>query len=151
MAGAKPDYRLGRIVSAFLLGRNGKREEHPAVIISPDAEIIQPEQFDPRLGGGEVGDNQVAVLGISTKYRHFSDPYVRLPRDSRTLLTEDCAAITNWFGVLTIPDDCEFLLGDVPPDLMLRINAEYRQVLSKRFTHLQGTLAYCLSLLGPER
>ena len=118
---------------------------------SPDAEIIQPEHFDPRLEGGKVRDNLVAALGVSTKYRKFSDPYVRLPSDSRTLLTKDCAAILNWFTVIAIPDDCEFLLGDVPPELMEQINTEYRKVLKERFDEPQGTLAYGLSLLEPER
>lgn len=44
-----------------------------------------------------------------------------------------------------------YLLGGVPPELMEQINTEYRKVLKERFDELQGTLAYGLSLLGPER
>ena len=29
-------------------GQKGKKEKHPAVIITADSDIIQPEQFDPR-------------------------------------------------------------------------------------------------------
>ena len=36
-------------------------------IVSPDNEITQPEDFDPRLGGGKVDENLVAVIGISSK------------------------------------------------------------------------------------
>jgi hypothetical protein len=151
MAGSRSDFRLGRIVIAYLLGRNGKREQHPAVIISPDTEIIKPEDFDPRSGAGKVRDNLVAVLGVSTKYRNFSDPHIRLPSDSRTGLTADCAVILNWIAVLAIPDDCDFLLGDVPPALMLQINAEYRKMLRDKLAKQRGTLAEYLSLLGPQR
>ena len=108
MVATKPDFRHGRIVIAHLLGRNGKREEHPAVIVSPDAEIIQPEQFDPRLGGGNLPANLVAAMGVSTKFRQFQDPYIKLPVDAQTQLTKDCAAILNWYDVLDIPDDCEY-------------------------------------------
>jgi hypothetical protein len=121
----KPDYRLGRVVTAYLLGRNGKREEHPAVIISPDSEIIQPEDFDPRSSRGIVSANLVGALGISTKYGNFSDPFIALPPGTTTELTRDCAVILNWYAVLDIPGDCEFLLGDVPPQLIQQINAAY--------------------------
>lgn len=147
MATAKPDYRYGRVVIARLLGRNGKREEHPAVIISPDAEIVQPEHFDPRLGGGGVAANLVAALGVSSKYREFNDPHVPLPVGPQTQLTKDCAVILNWYAVLDVPDDCEYLLGDVPPELMRKVNESYRQDLKTRLGAMQGTIAYLLGLL----
>jgi hypothetical protein len=56
-----------------VLGRNGKREEHLAVIFSPDSEIVQPEDFHPRSGGRNVAANLVAALGVSTKYRQFPE------------------------------------------------------------------------------
>jgi hypothetical protein len=151
MAGAKSDYRLGRIISCFLLGRNGKREQHPAVIISPDIEIIQPEKFDPREAGGMVKDNLVAVLGISTKYRNFQDPYIPLPVGPQTQLTENCAVILNWIATPAIPDDCEFLLGDVAPALMVRINVEYRRLLKDVLSKVEGTLAETLNALAQQR
>jgi hypothetical protein len=147
MALNRPDYRLGRIVSAYLLGRNGKREEHPAVIISPDSEIVQPEEFDPRTGGGTVGANLVAALGISTKYRNFPDPYIPLPPGEKTQLIRDCAVILNWYAILDIPDDCEFLLGDVPPRLMEQINIAYRRDLTQRLGATLGTVVQNLGLL----
>ena len=150
MARAKPNYRLGRIISCYLTGRNGKREQHPAVIISADAEIIQPEKFDPREAGGIVKDNLVAVLGISTKYRNFQDPYIRLPLGAQTQLTADCAVILNWVATPAIPDDCDFLLGDVPPALMLRINAEYRRLLKDVLSKAKGSLAEILNLLARD-
>jgi hypothetical protein len=148
MPAGKPDYRLGRIISAWLVGRNGKREEHPALIISPDSEIVQPEDFDSRAGGGLVRDNLVAVLGISTKFEKFDDPYIRVPIGPQTQLTRQCAVILNWFAVLAIPDDCEFLLGDVLPKLMIQINDEYRKLLRDRLKEHKGTLAEFLGLLG---
>ena len=76
-----PEYRLGRIIWAYLrpstAGR--KKELHPAIIISPDSEIIQPEDFDPRIDPQK--ENLVAVVGVSTKFRnypklqHFVLPY----------------------------------------------------------------------------
>jgi hypothetical protein len=147
MAGARPDYRLGRIVSCYLLGRNGKKEQHPAVIISPDAEIIQPEKFDPRPAGG-VKENLVGVLGISTKYKNFNDPYIVLPKGAQTQLTADCAAILNWVATPAIPDDCEYLLGDVPPALMMRINTDYRRVLKDALMKMEGTVAETLTELS---
>lgn len=150
VAASRPDFRLGRVVIARLPGRNGKREPHPAVIISPDSEIVQPEHFDPRLGGGSVAENLVAVMGVSTKYRQFSDPFIPLPVGGQTLLTKDCAAILNWYAVLDIPDDCDYLLGDVPPELMHRINAAYRKYLREHLGALQGTVSYLLGMLDPR-
>jgi hypothetical protein len=150
MASRLPEYRLGRIVAAQLLGRNGRREEHPAVIISPDDEITQPEDFDPRGTGGQVRDNEIAVLGISTKYRNFSDPYVVLPVGKQTQLTRDSAVILNWYAALVIPDDLELLLGDVPSTLMLQINDAYRKDLSARLGGMMGTVVQILSRLQPR-
>jgi hypothetical protein len=148
VAASRPEFRHGRIVIAQLLGRNGKREEHPALIISPYDEIIQPEQFDPRLGGGKVAANLVAAMGVSTKYRQFSDPYVTLPVGAQTQITKDSAAILNWYAVLDIPDDCEYLLGDVPPRLMRQINDAYRAHIRGELGAMQGTLVYLLDLLS---
>lgn len=144
------DYRHGRIVIARLLGRNGKREEHPAVIISPDSEIIQPEDFDPRSGGRNVAANLVAALGVSTKYAQFRDPHIALPVGPHTQLVRNCAAILNWYAVLDIPDDCEYLLGDVPPPLMRRINDAYRKHLRERLGAMRGTVVDLLGMLGPR-
>ena len=88
---------------------------------------------------------------ISTKYRNFNDPYISLPSDARTQLTADCAVILNWFAVLAIPDDCDLLLGDVSPALMLGINTEYRKVLRSKLKEYRRTLADYLGLLGPLR
>src|SRR5437867_475955 len=135
----KPEYRLGRIITTYqLLGRNKKRQEHPAVIISPDDEIIQPEYFDPRLGREELQDNLVVVLGISSQYQKFSDPYIQLPTGSQTQLIKDCAVILNWYGIVQLEDDVEYLLGDVPPNLMHQVNAAYRADLTKRLGGLLG-------------
>lgn len=71
--------------------------------------------------------------------------------DRRGQLTQDCAVILNWFAVSAIPDDCEFLLGDVPPKLMVQINSEYRTVLQERLEEHQGTLAQFVGLLGRRR
>jgi hypothetical protein len=102
------------------------------------------------LGGGNVAANLVAAIGVSTKYRQFEDPYVPLPTGGQTLLTKDCAAILNWYAVLDIPDDCEYLLGDVPPVLMRQVNEAYRRHLTTRLGALKGTAAYLLTLLGPR-
>jgi hypothetical protein len=150
VAAVQPEYRHGRIVIAHLLGRNGKREQHPAIIISPDSEIIQPEQFDPRAGAGGVAANLVGAMGVSTKYRQFSDPYIPLPIGARTQLTRDCAAILNWYAVLDIPDDCEYLLGDVPAALMRQINEAYRNHLRTRLGTARGTIADLLEKLDPR-
>src|SRR6266550_3911878 len=151
MSVAKPDFRLGRIIYCYLLGRNGRREQHPAVIVSPDEEIIQPERFDPRAARGVIKDNLIAVLGISTKYGNFQDPYIQLPLGAQTQLTSDCAVILNWIATPAIPDDCEFLLGDLPPLLMVRINAEYRRLLKDALSRAEGTLAETLNLFTRKR
>ncbi len=146
----RPDYRHGRIIIAHLLGRNRKREEHPAVIISPDSEIIQPEQFDPRLGEGSVAANEIAVLGVSSHYLNFDDPHKQLPTGPPTYLTKDCAVILNWYAVLDIPDDCKYFVGDVPPHLMREINNIIRQDLRAKLGAMQGTIADLLAQLAPR-
>lgn len=121
-----PDYRHGRIVWAYLRTHKGKREEHPAVILTPDASIVQPEKFDPRTGD----DNVVVVAGISTKYRQYSHPYVKLPflptpqGHPITELRKDCAAIVGWYQALFIDDDITAFSGDVPPAEMVELNAK---------------------------
>jgi len=118
------EYRHGRIVWAYLRTAKGKREEHPAVILSPNQSIVQPEKFDPRSGD----DNVVVVAGISTKYRSYSTPYVELPfhptADGRpvTLLRKDCAAIVGWYQALFIPDDITAFSGDIPPVQMRELD-----------------------------
>lgn len=89
-------------------------------------------------------------MGVSTKYRQFDDPFIPLPINAQTQLTKDCAAILNWYSVLDIPDDCEYLLGDVPPGLMRQINAAHRKYLREKLGALQGTVAYLSDLLGPR-
>ena len=84
---------------------------------------------------------------MSTKYRQFNDPYIPLPVGADTQLTKDSAAILNWYAVLDIPDDCEYLLGDLPRALMHQINDAYRQHLREKLGTMQGTIAYLLSLL----
>src|SRR5882724_5051261 len=104
MAQSRPDYRQGRIVWAYLRTRKGKRELHPAVILTPDDEIVQPRDFDPR--GGD--DNVVVVAGISTKYSRYADSYVRLPFQPTdrghplTKLRKDSAVIVGWYDVVTL-------------------------------------------------
>src|SRR5437764_56032 len=112
----RPPYRHGRIVWVYLRSSvTGKREHHPAVIIDRDEDITQPEQFDPRT---HPTDNLVYVVGISTKYRKYNLPCVRLPHSgaghSLTMLREDCAAIIGWYHRLAIPDDVIGFGGDVP-------------------------------------
>src|SRR5437870_6098564 len=102
-----PDFRYGRIVWAYLRTFKGKREEHPAVILTPTREIVQPERFDPRHGD----ENVVVVAGISTKYREHPQPYVRLPfhpsKDGHPMtgLRKDCAVIVGWYQAIFIPTD----------------------------------------------
>ena len=74
-ATGRPDFRMGRIIGARLRTKKGPRELHPAVIITPDAEIVQPSDFDPRAGG----DNVVVVVGVSTKYKCIPSPSLNSP------------------------------------------------------------------------
>jgi hypothetical protein len=87
-------------------------------------------------------------MGISSKFRNFSDPYIQLPAGAQTGLTKDSAGILNWYAVLNIPDDCDYLLGDVPPNLMSQINDAYRKHLRQRLGMMQGTIAFLLELLA---
>jgi hypothetical protein len=147
IAGAKPKYRLGRIIGAYLLTRMGKRELHPAVIVTPDHEIIQPENHDPRKGG----QNRVLVIGVSTKYKRYSDPSIPLPFHPAghpvTKLKEDCAAIIGWYDIISIPDDVHFCGGGVPPALMIQLNDQVRKDILKRAGKEAGSLLEIIELL----
>jgi hypothetical protein len=61
----RPQYRQGRLLWAWLRSRSGKKERHPAIILTADADIIQPERFDPRKDIGKV--NAIAAIGVSTE------------------------------------------------------------------------------------
>src|SRR5688500_11600816 len=143
------DYRLGRIIGAYLRSRKGKRELHPAVIISGDAEIVQPEHFDPRRHAGS--DNVVVVVGVSTKFKLYPDAYVTLPFQrsghAQTQLTQECAAIIGWYDRVVIPDECQFFAGDVPRpilnDLLRRTRDDIRRRIGREFQ----TLAEAMPLL----
>jgi hypothetical protein len=136
-APGRPDYRHGRIIGAYLTSSvTGKREQHPAVILSPNWAITQPARFDPRTGG----ENQIVVAGVSTKYANYAMPHIRLPYDSTrreghasTRLTRDSAVIIGWFHIISIDDDRTYWGGDVPAPLMGRINAAVRGHLQKAF------------------
>src|SRR5580692_11139161 len=126
MPTSRPDFRHGRIVWANLRCENGQKQEHPAVILSLDSQIVQPENFDPHTGG----DNVIVVAGISTKYKGHPHPYVKLPFHPSgkghpvTELRQDCAAIIGWYHLLFIADDVTAFSGDVPPDVMRTLNAK---------------------------
>jgi hypothetical protein len=144
-------FRHGGIVWAYLRSsRTGKREKHPAVILSDNADIVQPEQFDPRKGG----DNTVYVIGVSTKYKSHALPYVQLPYESRghpvTRLTHDCAVVIGWYHRVSIPDDVLAFGGDVPPDRMRQINDAVRQDLARKVQAQLQTVADMLGDLLPE-
>jgi hypothetical protein len=144
------EYRHGRIIGAYLRTKKGGRELHPAIILTPNEEIVQPEQFDPRKGG----DNVVVVIGVSTKYRLYPQEHVRLPfrptGHARTRLSQDCAAIIGWYDIVDIPDGCRYLAGDVPAALMAQINDCVRADISRRIGREFTTLADILPLLLPE-
>jgi hypothetical protein len=114
-------FRQGRIIGAYLRTRKGRRELHPAAVLTPNPEIIQPERFDPRSGD----ENLIVVIGISTKDSLYPDTYVKLPfhpsGHPQTRLTKDAAAIIGWYDRVSIPDECQFMGGDVPPELLGRI------------------------------
>jgi len=119
-----PRYRQGRIVWAKLRSGKGKKELHPAAIISPTRDVIQPEQFDPRKDPSKV--NAVAVIGISTEFERYP-PYVLLPYSTAkgghpiTKLNSRCAACIGWYDWVVLDDDVEGCGGDVPPAQMDRI------------------------------
>src|SRR5215217_448511 len=132
---ALPTYRQGRILWAWLRAQSGKKEKHPAVIITADRDITQPEDFDPRKDINTV--NAVAVVGVSTKYRNYP-PYVALPYSPNpgghpiTKLTEDCGACIGWYDWVVLEDDVLGLGGDVPPADMDRIvNAIAKDLIEK--------------------
>ena len=116
-------YRQGRILWARLRAQSGKKEQHPAVIITADRDIIQPQQFDPRKNLDQV--NAVAVVGVSTKYARYKMPHVRLPFSAGghaiTKLKEDCAVCIGWYDWVVLEDDVIGRGGDVPPAEMDRI------------------------------
>jgi hypothetical protein len=151
MPAPRPDYRHGRIIGAYLTSSSGgKKQRHPAVILSPDSAIVQPEDFDPR-GGGE---NLVVVAGISSQYKKYNFPYVQLPYDAsnpsghwQTKLHSDVAVIIGWYHVITIDDDRCYWGGDVPAAIMGRINQAVREDIDLRLakdvtflTHLRRLL-----------
>ena len=68
------------------------------------------------------------VAGVSTKYRGYTGPYVRLPFHPSaqghpiTKLRKDCAAIVGWYQAIFIPDDVTAFSGDVPREEMRSLN-----------------------------
>lgn len=121
---ARPTFRQGRILWARLRSRSGKRELHPAAIISSDRDIVQPEHVDPRKAVNEA--NAVAVVGISTEFAKYP-PYILLPYSPNkgghaiTKLTQACGACIGWYDWVALEDDVEGKGGDVPPAEMDRI------------------------------
>ena len=116
-------YRQGRIVFAYLRSsRTGKKENHPAVILTPDQYIVQPEAFDPRDFSKE---NSLYVIGVSTQYRLFKQSHILLPfaPDGHAVskLKEECAAMIGWYHRIGIPDDIMGFGGQVPPAVMSQI------------------------------
>jgi hypothetical protein len=117
-------FRQGRILWARLRAQNGKKELHPAVIITADKDIIQPEQFDPRTNIQAV--NAVAVIGVSTEFAKYP-PYVLLPYSTGrgghpvTKLNQACGACIGWYDRGVLEDDVEGKGGDVPTAEMDRI------------------------------
>lgn len=136
MARIQPEYRFGRIVWAWLRpSKPGPKQQHPAIIISPDSEIIQPESIDPRRD--LTRDNAVAVLGVSTRYRDYAGlAHFVLPshpnRHAVTKLTRDCAAVIGWYDLVVIPDEVDDIAGDVPSKLLTEIEAAVRADLVKK-------------------
>ena len=151
----RPRYRQGRIVWALLRSGKGKKERHPAVIISSDADITQPEQFDPRANIDKV--NAVAVIGVSTKYLKYP-PSVSLPYSTNmgghavTKLTGDCGACIGWYGWVVLEDDIEARGGDVPPvemdQIMELVAKDLRVKLSSRAAQMSTQLAGINDLLS---
>ena len=119
-----PRYRQGRIIWARLRSGKGKKELHPAAIITPTPDIIQPERFDPRQDPSRI--NAVAVIGISTEFKKYP-PYVLLPYSTAkgghpvTKLNSQCAACIGWYDWVVLEDDVEGRGGDVPPAQMGQI------------------------------
>jgi hypothetical protein len=51
---------------------------------------------------------------------------------STTKLTQDSAAIIGWYEIIHIGDDCRFMAGDIPQDVMSRINEEAHADIARR-------------------
>jgi hypothetical protein len=147
MADSRPEYRHGRIIGAYLRTKTRGKQLHPAVILTPDNEIVQPERFDPRKGG----DNVVVVIGISTKYKLYSESFVKLPFHSAghpaTKLTKDSAAIIGWYDIIEIDDDRRFWAGDVPREVLAEINTRVRKDIAQRIGRDFSTISEILPLL----
>jgi hypothetical protein len=151
----RPRYRQGRIVWALMRSQKGKKERHPAVIISADSDITQPEQFDPRENINKV--NAVAVIGVSTKYLKYP-PYVAIPYSTNkgghplTKLTEPCGACIGWYGWIVLEDDVMGRGGDVPStqtDLIMdAVAKDLRVKLSARAAQMSSQLAGINDLLS---
>lgn len=152
MAGP-PSYRHGRIVWAYLRSNlTAKREAHPAIILDRTGDIVQPERFDPRK---MHGDNTVHVIGVSTKHKKYKFPYIQLPfaasGHATTKLKVDSGAIVGWYARLAIPDDVIGFGGEVPDDVMTRIDQAVRQDLVKRIGKQFETLRQTFEeLLGED-
>jgi len=136
MTAPRPEYRHGRIIGAYLQSSfGGKKQRHPAVILSPDSAIVQPQNFDPRSGE----ENAIVVAGVSSAYQKYNYPYVQLPYDSsspkghpQTRLHSDVAVIIGWYHVISIDDDRCYWGGDVPSAIMGQVNKAVREDIDRR-------------------
>src|SRR5437016_8256843 len=151
----RPKYRQGRLLWAWLRSRIGKREKHPAIILTADQDIIQPEQFDPREDIGKV--NAVAVIGVSTEYKRYPR-YVRLPHSPNpgghpiTKLTQECGACIGWYDWIVLEDDVLTRGGDVPAaemdQIMLAVARDFKQRLAAKADALSKELRGINELLA---
>jgi hypothetical protein len=143
---ALPTFRQGRILWARLRARGGKKELHPAIIITAERDIIQPERFDPRKDIDKV--NAVAVVGVSTSFAKYP-PFVLLPYSSSpgghpvTKLREACGACIGWYDWVVLEDDVEGYGGDAPP-------AELDQIMDGITKDLATKLKAKVSALNRE-
>lgn len=132
-----PEYRFGRIIWAYLRpsSKDRRKQLHPAVIISPDSEIVQPDRFDPRKN--PLQENSVAVVGVSTKFRnypaleHFVVPF-HTSGHLETKLKSECAVIIGWYDIVAIDDEVVDKAGQVPTALMAKIDAAVRADITTR-------------------
>jgi hypothetical protein len=129
----KLPYRQRRIVFAYLRSTvTGKMQQHPAVILDREADITQPEHFDPRKS---AANNVVNVIGVRTKYKSFETKYGRLPFEASghtaTRLTRDCATIIGWYQAIVIPDAVIGFSGDVPAPILIDLLRAVRKELAK--------------------
>ncbi len=119
-----PRFRQGRILWARLRSQKGKKELHPAVIITADQDIIQPEEFDPRQAIGKA--NAVAVVGVSTEFRKYP-PYILIPFSRNlgghptTKFSQECGACIGWYGWVVLEDDVAGFGGELPAALLNQI------------------------------